>query len=188
FAPAWAKAVAIPSPMPDAAPVTNTVFPASSFTRILPCASGHPRPKTPSVPGRHMTAFSRDWEACRMSVRVKVCGCRPHDGGAAHTGVGVRKPPREETAGCRARWRVRRYGDFVVWGSLAGCVDHLCRERSKRWRTRQVDSDSRNWRRAAKIDRRVGYPGRRDGEHGHGRSRRGEAEAQWNVAAKRFWS
>src|ERR1019366_3384688 len=119
---------------------------------------------------------------------VKVCGWRPHDGGAAHTGVGVRKPPREETAGCRARWRVRRYGDFVVWGSLAGCVDHLCRERSKRWRTRQVDSDSRNWRRAAKIDRRVGYPGRRDGEHGHGRSRRGEAEAQWNVAAKRFWS
>jgi len=36
FAPAWAKAVAIPSPMPDAAPVTNAVFPASSFTRMLP--------------------------------------------------------------------------------------------------------------------------------------------------------
>jgi hypothetical protein len=29
---------------------------------------------------------------------VKVCGCRPHDGGAAHTGAGVRKPPMEETA------------------------------------------------------------------------------------------
>src|ERR1700694_2134146 len=64
--------------MPDAAPVTNTVFPASSFTRILPRASGHPRPKTPSVPGRHMTAFSSDWEACRMSVRVQVFG-RRHD-------------------------------------------------------------------------------------------------------------
>ena len=33
-----------------------------------------------------------------MSARVKVCGCRPHDGGAAHTGAGVRKPPMEETA------------------------------------------------------------------------------------------
>jgi len=30
---------------------------------------------------------------------VKVCGCRPHDGGAARTGAGVRKPPMEETAG-----------------------------------------------------------------------------------------
>src|ERR1700716_134435 len=45
---------------------------------------------------------------------VKVCGCRPHDGGAAHTGAGVRKPPREETAGCRARCRVRRYGDLTA--------------------------------------------------------------------------
>ena len=25
--------------------------------------------------------------------------CRPHEGGAAHTGAGVRKPPKEETAG-----------------------------------------------------------------------------------------
>jgi hypothetical protein len=38
-----------------------------------------------------------------MSASVKVCGWRPHDGGAAHAGAGVRKPPREETAGCRAR-------------------------------------------------------------------------------------
>jgi hypothetical protein len=30
---------------------------------------------------------------------VKVCGCRPDDGGAAHTGAGLRKPPREKTAG-----------------------------------------------------------------------------------------
>jgi hypothetical protein len=27
-------------------------------------------------------------------------------------GAGVRKPPKEETAGGVARWRVRRYGDF----------------------------------------------------------------------------
>src|SRR5664279_2214845 len=33
-----------------------------------------------------------------MAACVKVCGCRPHEGGAAHTGAGVRKPPREETA------------------------------------------------------------------------------------------
>jgi len=37
--------------------------------------------------------------------------CRPHEGGAARTGAGVRKPPREETAGGVARWRVKRYGD-----------------------------------------------------------------------------
>src|ERR1700716_3998747 len=49
-----------------------------------------------------------------MSPVVKVFGCRPHDGGAAHTGAGVRKPPREETAGCRARCCVRRYGDLTA--------------------------------------------------------------------------
>jgi len=36
-----------------------------------------------------------------------------HDGGAAHTGAGVRKPPRAETAGDLARPRVRRYRDLV---------------------------------------------------------------------------
>jgi hypothetical protein len=33
------------------------------------------------------------------SVLVKVFGCRPHEGGAADSGAGVRKPPKEETAG-----------------------------------------------------------------------------------------
>jgi len=33
-----------------------------------------------------------------ISLIVKVFGCRPHEGGAANTGAGVRKPPREETA------------------------------------------------------------------------------------------
>jgi hypothetical protein len=32
------------------------------------------------------------------SAPVKVCGWRPHEGGAAYTGAGVRKPPMEETA------------------------------------------------------------------------------------------
>ena len=49
-----------------------------------------------------------------MSPNVKVCGWRPHDGGAAHAGAGVRKPPMEETAGGRARWRVTRYGDLTA--------------------------------------------------------------------------
>ena len=56
-----------------------------------------------------------DFGAVRAAF-VKVFGCRPHDGGAAHTGAGVRKPPREETAGGVARWRVRRYGDFGSGG------------------------------------------------------------------------
>ena len=33
-----------------------------------------------------------------MAAVVKVCGCRPHDGDAARTWAGVRKPPKEETA------------------------------------------------------------------------------------------
>src|SRR5438046_793020 len=103
-------------------------------------------------------------------------------------GAGVRKPPREETAGCRARWRVRCYGDFVAGGVLLRSVDHLCRERSKRRRSRSVGCDSWNWRRAAEIDRRVGCALRRNSEHDHGRSRVGEAEAQWNAAANWFWS
>ena len=34
------------------------------------------------------------------SVIVKVFGCRPHEGGAARTGAGVRKPPMEMLWGC----------------------------------------------------------------------------------------
>jgi hypothetical protein len=35
------------------------------------------------------------------SAVVKVFGCRPHEGGAARTGAGVRKPPRKP----REVWR-----------------------------------------------------------------------------------
>jgi hypothetical protein len=38
-------------------------------------------------------------------------------------GAGVRKPPREETAGGVERSRVRRYGDFVAGGLLPRCVE-----------------------------------------------------------------
>jgi hypothetical protein len=53
-----------------------------------------------------------------------------HDGSAAHTGAGVRKPPREETAGRRMMRRVKRYGDFGAGGLLAGSVDRLFGRRS----------------------------------------------------------
>src|SRR6266849_2399871 len=59
FAPAWAKAVAIPSPMPDAAPVTNAVFPASSFTRILPPCKRTPSPQDAKCP---RTPYDRVFE------------------------------------------------------------------------------------------------------------------------------
>jgi len=72
----------------------------------------------------------------RTSGDVKVFGCRPHDGGAAHTGAGVRKPPREETAGCRARCRSDAMGfdgcrarvvstTFAIWHELCEWVKHL---------------------------------------------------------------
>jgi hypothetical protein len=69
---------------------------------------------------------------------VKVCCCEgfrmpAHDDGATHSGAGVRKPPREETAGGVAWWRVRRYGDlaavclsvgttFAIWHELCEWV------------------------------------------------------------------
>ena len=52
----------------------------------------------------------------RMSAFVKVFGCRPDGDGATHTGAGVRKPPREETAGGVAKLRVRLYGDLGAGG------------------------------------------------------------------------
>ncbi len=113
-----------------------------------------------------------------MSESVKVFGCRPHDGGAAHTGAGVRKPPREETAGGVARWRVRRYGDFGAGGLLPTGVERLLGKRSRGRRPQSADRDRQNRCRAAQIDRRGGCPGRRDGEHGHCWSRAGEAEVQ----------
>src|SRR6266702_4890129 len=59
-----------------------------------------------------------------MSAVVKVCGCRPHDGGAAHTGAGVRKPPMKETAGGVVKWRVRRYGDLTA--VVPECEHNFC--------------------------------------------------------------
>ena len=52
--------------------------------------------------------------SARMSAIVKVFGCRPDDEGATYSGAGVRKPPREETAGKDRRWFVTRYGDLMA--------------------------------------------------------------------------
>jgi hypothetical protein len=59
------------------------------------------------------------------SVVVKVFGCRPMMTSPRTLGAGVRKPPREETAGGLAKGRVRRYGDFGAGGVLPRCVDLL---------------------------------------------------------------
>src|SRR2546429_5758153 len=55
-----------------------------------------------------------------MSASVKVFGCRPHVGGAAHWGAGVRKPPREETAGGARGWRGEGYGDLSAADEVCG--------------------------------------------------------------------
>ena len=100
----------------------------------------------------------------RMSEFVKVFGCRPHEGGAAHTGAGVRKPPREETAGDLARWRVRRYGDFDAGGLLPRCVGAPVWEATEEatrsiGRSRWAEPASRG---GDRTTRRLS--GRRDGE------------------------
>src|SRR6266851_3171877 len=46
--------------------------------------------------------------------------------------AGVRKPPREETAGGVTRLRVRRYGDFVAGGVCRRFVERVLRARSSR--------------------------------------------------------
>ena len=45
-------------------------------------------------------------------------------------GAGVRKPPKEETAGGVTKLRVRRYGDLDAGGLLPRCVDRLSGKQS----------------------------------------------------------
>jgi hypothetical protein len=62
---------------------------------------------------------------------ILIYSARPHEGGAARTGAGVRKPPREETAGGVARRRVRRYGDCCAGGVLPRSIEGLVGRRLK---------------------------------------------------------
>ncbi len=89
---------------------------------------------------------------------VKVCGCRPHEGGATDTGAGVRKPPKEETAGGRERWSVRSYGNLVAGALLPKCIERVFGKRSRGQRTRSTDRDMQNWRCASEIEREDGCP------------------------------
>ena len=73
------------------------------FEKLGICKAEYRRLRRTKIPA---TDF-RSCEGLRMPA---------HEGGAAGTGAGVRKPPMEETAGGVARWRVRRCGDLsAVW-------------------------------------------------------------------------
>ena len=106
--------------------------------------------------------------------------------GAANTeaGAGVRKPPKEETAGSVTKLRVRRYGDLDAGGLLPGCVDRLSGKQSTGRRALPASRDRQNRRRAAEIERQDGCSGLRESEPDQCRSRAGEAEGpRWDVAA-----
>jgi hypothetical protein len=99
-------------------------------------------------------------------------------------GAGVRKPPREETAGGVARSGVRRYGDFGDGGLLPSCVERLFGERSRGDETCRPVATRQNRRRAAVIEQQDSYPGLRVGEPDHCRSRAVDTEVpHWTVAA-----
>jgi hypothetical protein len=93
-----------------------------------------------------------------MAACVKVCGWRADGSGAADTGAGVRKPPKEETAGGVARFCVRRYGDFDAGGLLPRCVESFFDEAtSPVGRSRHAESEScsgdRTTRRLSRVAR-----------------------------------
>ena len=82
-----------------------------------------------------MSALGGRAEVVIASPDFRVCeGFRmpAHDDGATRSGAGVRKPPREETAGDVAKRRVRRYGDFVAGGLCRMLVEGVLRARSGR--------------------------------------------------------
>ena len=52
-----------------------------------------------AVAARARRLNGHSFAALHMSACVKVFGCRPITNGATRSGAGVRKPPRDETAG-----------------------------------------------------------------------------------------
>jgi hypothetical protein len=58
------------------------------------------------------------------SAFVKVFECRPMKVERRAPGPAYAKPPMEETAGCVARWRVRRYGDLTA--VVPECEHNFC--------------------------------------------------------------
>ena len=99
-------------------------------------------------------------------------------------GAGVRKPPKEETAGGVTKLRVRRYGDLDAGGLLPRCVDRLSGKQSTRRRAVSAHRDKQNRRGAAEIERQGGCSGLREGEVDHCRSGGSDTEGpRWGVAA-----
>ncbi len=58
-------------------------------------------------PSASVASHSGERSSRSMSVFVKVCGCRPYEGGAARTGAGVRKPSQPNRS---ILHRSRRFG------------------------------------------------------------------------------
>jgi hypothetical protein len=112
----------------------------------------------------------RPRDAVGKAASVKVCGCRPHEGGAARTGAGVRKPPMEETAGGVGWPGVRRYGDFGVGSLLPRWVGSFFGRRSRVRRSGSVDCKGQNRSCVAEMERHGDGREQRDGEHGRCRS------------------
>src|SRR6266536_1034167 len=90
--------------------------------------------KRRSIPSGFRSRYRRSFRAQGefTSDNVKVFGCRPMMTAPRTPRAGVRKPPREETAGGRARWRVRCYGDFVAGGMCRRFVECDLRTRPRR--------------------------------------------------------
>jgi hypothetical protein len=88
----------------------------------------------------------------------------------------------KESAGDRARRRVRRYGDCSAGGVLPESIERLVGEAIEGVTIRSTGQDRGNRRRAAEIERQDGNPLRCDGEHGHCQSRAGEAEAHTGMS------
>src|SRR6266480_4668262 len=119
------------------------------------------------------------------SAFVKVFGCRPmmmvpRTPGPASTNLQGRNP---REVGRSSASDAMGFSALVI--CCPACVEQLFGKRSKGWRAQLADRDRQYRRRTTEIDRRGGCPGRRDGEHGHGRSRAGEVQ-HWNVAANLF--
>jgi hypothetical protein len=99
--------------------------------RVNPnCFFGHLSSQRKCIAKGRVSSGSK---ASRTSGIVKVCGWRPHDGGGADTGAGVRKPPREESAGGVTKLRVGHYGDLDAGGLLPRCVDRFSGKQSTGW-------------------------------------------------------
>ena len=108
---------------------------------------------------------------------MKVCGCRPHEGGAAETAG----PAYANLQGRKPR-EVRGGRASDAMGISASAVCRRCPLNASGGSDQGYDEpgwlgfDRQNRRRQREIERHDGYRGRREVEPDHCRSRVGEAE------------